>query len=61
MNLIWILNGVNLVACVLISIGVFIEFGLGWALISAGAYLAYNVIMTTKVLNVRNSESVKSD
>ena len=51
-----ILNVVNLVAGGLIALGVFIVFGLGWALISAGVYIAYNVIMTTKVLNVRNTE-----
>jgi hypothetical protein len=32
------------------------EYGPGWALVTAGIYLAYNVITTSKVLNVRPDE-----
>lgn len=58
MNLALILNLLNVIAGILISAGIFFEFGQGWALITAGVYLAYNVITTSKVLNVRpESES----
>ncbi len=49
-----LLNTLNALAGMLISAGVYLEFGLGWSLITGGLYLAYNVISTTKVLNVRN-------
>jgi hypothetical protein len=50
------LNFLNIIAGLLISAGVAMEYGPGWALVTAGIYLAYNVITTSKVLNVRPDE-----
>ena len=56
MNIFFLLNTLNFLAAVLICAGVFLNFGLGWALIIGGTYLAFNVITTVKALNVSNPE-----
>jgi len=56
MNIFFLLNTLNFLAAVLICAGVFLNFGLGWALITGGTYLAFNVITTVKALNVSNPE-----
>ena len=49
-----ILNLVNVLAGVVISVGVYLNFGLGWAVTVFGLYLAYNIITTIRALHVSN-------
>lgn len=59
MNLIVLLNLLNLLAGVLIAGGVYQIAGPGWACIVGGTYLAFNVITTTRALNVRDTTPEK--